>query len=296
MSETKIKNSKRTRDGKSRVSIFKIIRYGTNIFIKTMPFYFILHLVISVIGGLSLGFITLITQRLFDSVADVIAGRESVIQIYFFIAALGLVYAVNEAVKGSSDFTHHYMLGYKSQIEMNKIIHNKLNRIDPLYLENTDIHDEINKAKSAIGAIQFIIVFGSYIFTLNLPYFLFMGIYLNHLKPQFVLVLALVFIPVLLGQFIRPRITSKYEDTAASIRRENSFYFSSIADREYYKETRILGAYSFFFKRFLNSLRKLGTEDLKMKKCANFLELMLSLVSTAGYAGILFMLITALFK
>jgi ATP-binding cassette subfamily B protein len=296
MSETIKKDNKRMRDDNSKVSIFKIIAYGTKIFVKTMPVILVLHLVISVICGLSLGFTTLITQRLFDSVADAITRRESVTQVYFMIAALGLVYVLNEAIKGFSPFIHHYMFDYKSQIEMNKIIHSKLNRIDPLCLENTDIHDEINKAKGAVGAIQFIIVFGSYIFTLNLPYFLFMGIYLNHLKPQFVLVLALVFIPVLLGQFIRPRIISKYEDTAAPIRRENSFYFSSIADREYYKETRILGAYSFFFKRFLNSLRQLGTEDLKMNKRVNFLELMLSLVSTAGYVGILFMLITALFK
>lgn len=296
MPETIKTGNKRKQDDNSKVSIFKIIVFGIKIFIKTMPVMFALHLVISIICGLSLGFITLITQHLFDSVTNVIAGRESVTRVYFMTAALGLVYMVNEAIKGVSPFIHHYMFDYKSQIEMNKIIHSKLSRIDPICLENTDIHDEINKAKGAVGAIQFIIVFGSYIITLNLPYFLFMGIYLNHLKPQFILVLALVFIPILLGQLIRPRITSKYEDTAAPIRRENSFYFNSIVDREYYKETRILGAYTFFFTRFLNTLKKLGREDAKMKKRVNFLELMLNLVSTAGYAGILFMLITALFK
>lgn len=290
------KCKKKTQDNKQKVSIFKIIVYGTKIFIKTMPVVFALHLVTSIISGLSLGFITLITQHLFDSVADAISGKESVTKVYLIVATLGIVYMVNEAIKGLKPIIHHYTFNYKSQIEMNKIIHSKLNRIDPLFLENADVHDEIEKAKGAIGAIQFIIIFGSDILTLNLPYFMFMGIYLNHLKPQFLLVLALVFIPVLLGQFVRPRITSKYEDTAAPIRRENSFYFNAIVDREYYKETRTLGAFSFFFNRFLDSLKRLGTEELKMNKRKNFLELVLSLVSTTGYVGILCMLITALFQ
>ena len=55
------KSKKKTQDNKQKVSIFKIIVYGTKIFIKTMPVVFALHLVTSIISALSLGCITLIT-------------------------------------------------------------------------------------------------------------------------------------------------------------------------------------------------------------------------------------------
>ncbi len=296
MSKTNKKDDKRKQDDNSKVSIFKIIFYGIKIFTKTMPVMFIIHLLVSVIYGLSLVFITLLTQEVFDSVTDAIVGKTPLSQAYFTTVILGLVYLLNEAIKGITPFIHHYMFDYKSGIEMNKIIQSKLNRIDPICLENADVHEEINKAKGAIGAIQFIIVFGSNIITLDLPYFVFMGVYLNHLKSQFIFVLAFVFIPVLLGQFIRPRITSKFEDNSAPIRRENSFYFNSIVDKEYYKETRIWGAYDFFFKRFMNTLQKLGKEEIKMERRVNILDLTLDLISTAGYIGIIFMLVSALFK
>ena len=144
------KSKKKTQDNKQKVSIFKIIVYGTKIFIKTMPVVFALHLVTSIISGLSLGFITLITQHLFDSVADAISGKESVTKVYLIVATLGIVYMVNEAIKGLKPIIHHYTFNYKSQIEMNNIIHSKLNRFDPLFLENADVHDEIEKAKGAI--------------------------------------------------------------------------------------------------------------------------------------------------
>lgn len=161
---------------------------------------------------------------------------------------------------------------------------------------NTKFHDNINKATAGAGTVMFIIYFGSYIFTMYIPYFLFMGFYLNHLKPQFVFSIVLVFIPVLLGQLIRTRIISNFEDTVAPIRREYDFYYRTIIDREYYKETRILGAYRFFFNRFMHLLKRLGKEDLKVNKRTNQLELIVSLLSTAGYAGILYMLVTALLK
>ncbi len=65
-------------------------------------------------------------------------------------------------------------------------------------------------------------------------------------------------------------------------------------DREYFKETRILGAYSFFITRYFTQLKKLSKAEWSKSKRINILELIMGLTRTVGYAGILYMLVTAL--
>lgn len=93
---------------------------------------------------------------------------------------------------------------------------------------------------------------------------------------------------------MRTGIIAKFEDKAAPIRREYDYYYRTMTDREYFKETRILGAYPFFLGRFLKKLKNLEKVELKANRKTNMLEFFMSLLSAGGYVGILYMLVTAL--
>ena len=278
-----------------KVSMWRMLRFGLDVFLKTIPWALFAYVLLSIFRGLSWGFTTLFTQELFDAVANAITHNQPIQRVFLMIAALGATFVIKEACDGINVYMHNVLFG-KPEYAIRSMIHSKLARIDPICMEDTKTHDDINKAMESVWTIPFMFAFGSYTLTLYPAYFIFMGCYLHHLKPQFVVAMVLVFIPSLASQLIRTRIMSKLEDKAAPIRREYDYYRKTIVDKEYYKETRMLGAYRFFFTRMIQKLKQLGKTELQANRRTNALELGMSLLSSAGYAGILFMLITALLQ
>jgi ATP-binding cassette subfamily B protein len=280
-------------DERPKVSFFKVAAFGLKLSFRVFPVFFIVFNLIQIAHGIMFGFSTFVTQQFYDSVADVLTKNESLSRVYMMIAALGLTFIAREVLNGVSNFMYDVSFN-KMKGETAKIIHDKMARIDPVCLEDTKLHDDIEKASEGAGTVIYIISISMLIFTFYLPYFIFMGFYLHYLKPQFVLAIVLLFVPILLSQFIRTGIIAKFEDKAAPIRRQYDYYYQTITDRQYFKETRILGAYSFFMGRFLENLKNLGKAELKANRKTNLLELCIGLLSAAGYAGILYMLVTAL--
>jgi ATP-binding cassette subfamily B protein len=276
-----------------KISLLKVILFGLKVNMTALPGLFIGINVISIFHGVFHGFATFMTQQFYDSVESVLRNRSSIRHACLMIAALGLSCIVRELLNGLDNFMLDAAFS-KLSGEMAKIIHGKMARIDPVCLEDTKLHDDINKAQEGSWTVSFILNIGVAIFTFYVPYFAFMGIYLYQLKPQFILAIVMVFIPVLAGQLMRTGIISKFEDRAAPIRREYEYYEKAIAGREYFKETRILGAFRFFADRFGKSIDRLGKAEWEASRKTNLIELAMRGLTVAGYGGILFMLVKAL--
>ena len=260
---------------------------------RIFPVFFIVINIIGIFHGLSGGFSVFVTQGFYDAVTDAVFEAAPLTYIYIMIAALGATFIARELLNGVHNFMHGiYFTRVKG--EAAKIIHEKMARIDPVCLEDTNMHDDIEKASEGADSVFFITGIGLTIFTFYLPYFIFMGFYLHHLRPQFVFAIAFVFVPVLLSQLIRTGIISKFEDKAAPVRREMEYYNKTITDREYYKETRILGAYTFFLTRLLDTMKKLSKAELTANRKTALLEFCMGLLSAGGYIAVLAMLVTAL--
>ena len=127
-----------------------------------------------------------------------------------------------------------------------------------------------------------------------LPYFIFVGWYLFSLKPAFVLAIVIVFIPTALTQFIRAKVFAKLEDESAPKRREYEYYEKAIADREYFKETRLLGGFAYFKDKFVESYRLCLKLRMRADIRSTAFELSMNVVTILGYFAILYMLFTAL--
>jgi ATP-binding cassette subfamily B protein len=132
------------------------------------------------------------------------------------------------------------------------------------------------------------------IFTFYLPYFIFMGTYLYTLEPVLLLTIPLVFVPVLLTQFLRTKVFATLEDESAPIRREAEHYEKAICDRDFFKETRLLGAFHFFTTLYDAAVLLLNRKKGRAELRTNLIELGMRLVTLVGYGGILYLLITSL--
>jgi ABC-type bacteriocin/lantibiotic exporters, contain an N-terminal double-glycine peptidase domain len=274
-------------------SIFKVLTYSLKVNIKTFPSFFFATHIIGIFDGISYGLFTFTTQYFFDSIANVIRIKAPINKAYIAMAILILTLLFKNIINAIDNLMYDIM-PIKTKGEMERIIHSKIDRISPIYFEETSFYDNIEKASSSALSMLRIGNRGVSIISFYIPYFVFMFIYLHHLKPQFILALILVFVPVLVSQFVRTNIISKFENEVAPVNRNLEYYKKTITDNEYYKETRAWGAYNLFMARFLNTLKNLGQIEREANKQTNSLEFSISLLNVISWASILYMLANAL--
>lgn len=277
------------------ISLFKIIRKIIPIIFLASPIYFLLYNLIGIIHGTSIGIITFMTQKFFDSVTEGISTGGNGPKMILMAIALGLTVIGSQVLNGVHNFMGDNLV--KKLIgQMGKKLNEKSGKIYPVDFENPKFLDDISKANEGMMNSIYLLLIGTTIFTFYLPYFIFMGVYLYKLKPTLVISLILIFIPVALTQFIRVKIFGKLADDSAPIRREYEYYERCMVDREYYKETRLLGAFQYFKNLYISSLRLLNKKIWKAERNSALMELGMKIITILGYMGMLYLLFDALLK
>lgn len=280
---------------KKDISIFKIGYKIIPMAFKACPIYFIISTIIAVLHGISQGINTYITQKFFDSITDLVSTGGVLDKVILLALGLGAALIANQILNGAhnligedvADRTVGYIGGK---------IHEKAGRLDALTFENPSALDDINKADEGAYSSAFFFFLTSNLLTFYLPFFIFMAIYLYSLKPLLALSLLLIFIPVALTQFIRVRVFTKLADESAPIRRQYEYYEKCIVDREYYKETRFLGAFGYFKNLYVSSLRLLNRKTWTAEKKSGLIEIGMKCITLLGYMGVLYLLVNSLVK
>ncbi len=259
------------------------------------PGLFILTYLFFALNGISFAAATLCMQKLFDKVTDLAVNRGTLKGVIFALILLFIVKILEEVFSGIANFIGE-TYDPRAVGKLSRSVNLKMDRLDPISFENTEVLDHINKSYTGIRlAINFMNTIMD-VMLFYLPYFLFMGIYLFKLKPILALSLPLVFFPVVFSQLIRVRVFANLEDNSAPLRRKAKYYENCLAGREYLKETRILGASPYFMRLFKEALSEMNKLKWKADVKTNLIELSMKLISLMGYVVILWMLFHALMK
>jgi ATP-binding cassette subfamily B protein len=260
---------------------------------KASPLFFSLFVAVAFLHGISWSATVIVMQRFFDAVEKAIENRETLPSVYIALGYLALTVIGTQIVNGLHSFAYtpfnQKSIGYLMQK-----IHMKIAAIDPVEYENPEVLEEINKAQEGVNRVFGLVFCFVMIFTFFLPYLMVIGIYLFSLKPALSLALALSFIPLALSQLIRTGVFADLEDEAAPVRREFDHYEQCICGCEYFKETRILGAYGFFQNLYTSALRRLNAKMWQAEKLSYGLDFATRLITLAGYLGVIYLLVAAL--
>lgn len=264
-------------------------------FYRTDPVLCIWCFIFSAFHGVSFGVITLLQQRFFDNAAKLVTK-----EVTFRIAIISLLfmclgYVISQSLNGVANFLPNN-LSEKVRGRISVEIHEKLSRISPVLFEDTKKLDFINKAEEGKNCVVWFVLNFLSIFLFYIPYFIFMAWYLFSLRPILVFSLLFVFIPTLINQGVRVKIFAKVEDQSAPVRRQMDYYEECIVTRQYFKETRLLGAFGYFKNLYMNALDSLQKIRFKATFRTGLIELAVSLASTLGYIGILLLLFDSLMK
>ncbi len=278
---------------KAEYGLFKVIVKIIPIQVRSAPWNCLLENCLGVMHGLLFALSVVATQYLFDAVSDAAAGRAGYRECVICLAVLAAVIFGQQIVNGVQNFHGMGILLPKSAGGLTELIHKKIERIAPVRFEDTGFLDDLNKAKEGIRAITMFCMVLFVCVSFYGVYFTAIGIYLFRLKPMLLLTLLLAFIPAMLAQTVKVRIFVNLEEESAPLRRECDYYQKAICDREYFKETRILGAFTFFYQLFEDTMKGLSGKIWRTERKAALLQLMLDFTTFAGMAASAYMLFAA---
>ena len=276
-------------------STVKLLRKVFPMIIAVCPVYFILNALILTMSGFLFGANTVATQQFFDKVSEVVGNSNLLREAFLAALVLALIMIITQIVNGLSNFLTQNM--FKKIIGVLAVkLNAKAEKIDPAEYESPELLNSMKK--SSVGmytSIGLILTITSILF-FYIPYFFFMGAYLYKLKPILAFSIVLIFIPVLLSQIVRVKVFANLEDESAPLKREYEYYEKCMVDREFFKETRGLGAFNYFRNLYKESLDSLNKKVWKSEKKTNLIEFYMKLITLSGYIGVLYLFFISLMK
>lgn len=273
-------------------SFLEMLLRSMTIQLKAVPVHTTIAIFICMAQGIIYALSVNITQILFDAITSAAGGQIGFMDCLIPLVILAGVTFGQQIINGVHHL-HFVLLFGKSRGKMKSTLYKKLQQIDPSYFEDTDFLDDLNKAKEGthclpyFATVPFLILFfyGFYLLTI--------GTYLYNLKPMLLVTIILAFIPALLAQVARAKVFTKLEEDIAPIRREFEYYQRTLCDREYFKETRILGAFQYFCNLFHNTILLVTDKVWKAKRKSALVEMALNISTFAGMAIASYLLFTA---
>ncbi|MBW9149079.1 hypothetical protein K2F40_08915 [Clostridium sp. CM028] len=275
---------------KDDVSLFKIFKRLLTFTLKACPIYISIYSLIKILLGIFLALNTIAISNLFDAVSNYILGKITFVNLLIQIFLLFGCIVTVQILNGASNVVYKDLFK-KVSGKIIKKINIKSSKMNPIDFENPLFLDDINKAEEGAnrGMSAMDVLLG--VLLVYIPYFVIMGIYLYKLKPILVLSIFIIFVPVTLAQVLKVKLFANLEDKVAPLRREYQYYEKCIMDREYFKETRILGCFGYFKKLYKNALSIINNEAFKTQKKSAVIEFSLKLLTLSGYIIILLILV-----
>lgn len=235
---------------------------------------------------------TIVTAQILNAV-DAAIVTHSYAGPLFWLGMMALVQIFNPLLNGT---TNLYLQDLMNRAYGNVAVRlqKKLARIPTSEFEVPSTLDAINKADagasvaSAIVIMVLLSVFG------YIPFFIGVSIYLYTLKPILAIAPVVVFIPVMTAQVLKVKMFGDLEEAAAPERRKVDYYERCIGDREFFKETRLIGAFAYFKKQYTDSVKAMNKVIKKTEVKAGVMELVMQALSVCGYGLLFYMLIVAL--
>ncbi len=273
---------------KSKNGYIKLMRTVTGIAFRKIPTATMAMFVFSGIFSLVQSAAVWFKQQLFDS-AEAMTQGGPVEKVYLSGVLLGVFFVIQmvmHALSALAESNFEYKLGQAAGSLMNE----KAARVDPICYEDNHFLEHIEKAGRGLEGAAIVFNVSVYTFLTFVCYFGFMGVYLWNIQPGLLIMLLISFVPYMIGGMVRYQMRKQVEHKSAPYRRKGSFYGSCITDREYAKETRLLGAYGYFFRKFEENIRMVRELEWKATKKSEIVEITLRFISMVGYIGTIVLL------
>ena len=232
----------------SRPSYMRTLAGITGIVGRRLPLVFLSLVVVDLVlmGTNVLGF------HLLEGVISRLGETEHLQDLVGSIVVVGIVLVIPEVLEMVADPIGTVFWG-KSVGALTETMNEKVARLELIDFETLDAHERLEMASAGkYGAVSMLLSFLFPVF--QLVFFALAGLYLYTLAPPLALVIPLVFAPRIVSHLVRGSRYYQLERKTVPMLREFQYLEQCVVDREYFKETRVLGAGSRLLQRYRNTI------------------------------------------
>jgi len=272
-----------------KVTLWKAFRKINSYIMECCSAYYMSFNLVGALHGFLFGISIIVTQFVFDQVAELAQGQGMIWGAVRAILVFAFILTLKEIINGVHNFQAG-MLENRVSGFIKKVITEKATKLNPILFEDSKVLDEINKAAKAAEVAPMMVMDVITMFTFYLAYVLVTASYLYSLSPILLWSIPLAFVPKLISTLTKATLYSKLEEKSAPIRREYEFYEQAMTDRQFFKETRLLGVFKHFNKKYLSTIKLLNRETWRTDARSATIDLIMSVLTVAGYLGILYLL------
>ncbi len=212
--------------------------------------------------------------------------------LYAFILYIS-VQLISLALMFISDYNSGYM-SEKFSLNIKKYLHNKAGRINAIDFEDPDLLKTMDKASGGTYSVYYVTMNILSFFVCNIPYIIYVGIYLYYIYPPLFFLPIIIFIPVIIEKLNKTNYLLKVKDEHTALSRRLSYYRACMTDRAYVKQTRTLGGVPFFSDLYHKTRDQLNHENIKNRFIVFKRESVSQTCTLLGYCGVLLFLFGAL--
>ncbi|MDD6769456.1 ABC transporter ATP-binding protein [Inconstantimicrobium porci] len=277
-------------DEKEKIGLIKVTRKMVSMTAKACPIYFTFLCATGISNAVFATLNIVCSKNMFESAGRYASKTCEFKEIFFSILILAACLIMTQITNGLLNFVgNDFCTKVGGRIE--EKLNMKSSKISPVDFENPRLLDDINKAEQGQDSGVLVVKVFVDIVTFYIPSFIFTGIYFYSLSPVLVLSIFIIFIPTLLSQVFKIKLFAGLEDKAAPVRRKYNYYEKCMTDKDYFKETRLLGGNDFFKNAYKKSLVKLNEYYFETKKRSAFMEFSIKLLTLGGYVIVLLILV-----
>lgn len=261
---------------------------------KIAPSKFFLQYLSTVANGVAMAFIAIATNNLFSAIIEYSQGKASlpwVLEAIFLLVAVTLSYELFSGISAYYGEIYYYL----STQHIIKAVNAKASKLSCMDYEKSSVLNFIQSAYEGSGSAIDLANIGMDILTLYIPYFIIYGVYLFCLWPPLLLIFPLIILPTLAGQLCKVKFSIYEEEKNAPLRRKRDAYMEYIGDRDYVKETRLLGVIPYFLNELKHTCVQIRNISVAAKTKAWYVNLVVDCLNMLGYGAVVFLLIHSVY-
>ena len=260
--------------------------------LKSCPGMFAFSAVVSIMNSICMGILIYLSQRLYDTliytINELTNKRDVIIAAIFF----GGFTIVNQILNGLSVYIMNIIFNIIKR-DLTYELHTKADRLCAISFENEKIYDQLQKALRGRDESIFLLFICFTPITCHLPLYLFIGSYLYTLRRSFVFAILLIFIPICISYYYKIKAKTMLVDNIATPARTMNYYYRCITGREFFKETRLLGAVSFFRNLYEHTMQLVNLNEVSFKTKNLKIDFIAKLITLVGYGYVLYMIFSS---
>ena len=255
--------------------------------VRVNPTRFVLQYAISIASFVFLGLFIPQLQNVFNNVAALI-GTPSADNLRTLLVSLLILFLYKCGSECLEIFN-----GYLGQASYHScsahfidLYNHKLSKVSALAFENEQNLDLYSKALEGATTVRQTLHTLMDVFTVYIPYFVTVSIYLTKQDPSLLVILALLAIPVLVTNQIKKRINTKLHNNAVVSQRKKEEYAKYLSDSAYFKEVRVNRLFPHFYHKYQEARAEYNRFFVQANRKKLTVDLVTKMITLLGFLAI----------